>query len=447
MAVPSRRRGVTLISNNPLRTLVQPAPGAQAGQVTPEARIPVPNAPPAQRPGVSRLPPDTHPMPPGVAMTGFMTEVPSLRVSIGQAKEAVAFVRTWIERASPSGQPHASDPAPGQAIDGVELVDTPDGVALDIYYPLEQARHLADLVCIETGLEFPKSVHPAYAEGHNAVTAAAVSAWDEESAGLLDGGWRAEHPVLLNLDAQQADFDAAALALAGDSFVIGEFHDDAGSAGEFLMSYAQLLLSKGFDTLYVEGLPFEAQGEIDAFLTDPGSLSRDAWLLMEGEAVYPCSNWGPVIALREAGMRIVGIDGHYADLAQAQDDPQEERVKAMNHFASRVIERDRRENELAAGKFVVLCGVDHARCSEAGTPGIAAAFGCCTVLVGKKKGAALIASQAGVEQALQRAQSSTGTGVALEGLPADLGPNCDVYLGRDWLAPAVQAQPVGPGSQ
>ena len=80
--------------------------------------------------------------------------------------------------------------------------------------------------------------------------------------------WK-ERPVWCesNCNASREDFRNLFDVVTTQSFLVGEMHTDKNN---FIENNIEDLARRGFDTLFLEGVPYEAQGLIDAYIASGG---------------------------------------------------------------------------------------------------------------------------------------------------------------------------------
>lgn len=162
--------------------------------------------------------------------------------------------------------------------------------------------------------------------------------------------------------------------------IIGESHADT-TPKEFIINNMDILKKNGVTTIYLEHLFYDTmQKEIDDYLMDPNVkelpmkisayLDRHEFTSRFGTQIKKTQYQGyglkdVIIAAKQAGIRVVGIDtvrsyqcGFDKDFG-VRNATKLDRVKGMNFVSQEIIQKEQR-----AGKYLILCGFDHAGTSS-----------------------------------------------------------------------------------
>lgn len=167
--------------------------------------------------------------------------------------------------------------------------------------------------------------------------------------------------------------------LQTEGLVVGESHSDT-SPKDFLIRNMEELKKNGVSTIFLEHVFIDTmQEELDNYLKGPpdakfpvaleGHLKVHEFLQRAGTGIKPSEYEGNtlkdvIIAAKKAGIRVVGLD----TVTSYQSGTSEKfgvtdasaRLKGMNFVANEIV-----QNEKGKGKYVILCGLDHA-CTNSG---------------------------------------------------------------------------------
>ena len=168
-----------------------------------------------------------------------------------------------------------------------------------------------------------------------------------------------------NCNATYQDYRNLFETITNQSFLLGEDHDDRNA---FVENNIELLAKRGFDTLFLEGIPYEAQCLIDAYLAMPAESNMPAELAMV--LGRHCSL---VTKAKLAGIRTVGIDTQQTYLPEPDDlhEYGAKREGAMNDTAVEIIRK-----EQGRGKYIARVGEQHLLLSTHGIPGMGSLWRC-----------------------------------------------------------------------
>lgn len=176
---------------------------------------------------------------------------------------------------------------------------------------------------------------------------------------------------------------AVSVLLAGGSFCLGEMHDFP--ASDFLRDHIESIRDR---TIYIEHLPREAQGMVDAFLIN----SDDSPIPIELELALKTTIGGDslkafLIAARQHHVRVVAVGSVMAESIESTNYATRwGRVNKLNAYATLWISQDRIGR---SDRYIILAGGSHTGQSiivnrnaclitpadETRVPGLAAAFG------------------------------------------------------------------------
>jgi ankyrin repeat protein len=163
----------------------------------------------------------------------------------------------------------------------------------------------------------------------------------------------------------------------GGGFVLGYNHNDQDSK-DFTTELIRKAGGNNLKHLFIEELPSEMQGEINAFLADPAGVMppslQNRIKELQGRPYF--ADFEPMLyAAREKGVKIWGIDTSKADPQCDKTDPRyhERRLVVMNAEVKRINDGVRRDypNE----PILALTGQAHVNTAEGGVPGLAQIMG------------------------------------------------------------------------
>jgi hypothetical protein len=172
-----------------------------------------------------------------------------------------------------------------------------------------------------------------------------------------------------NCEATQADFQALFETAMQQSFLLGHSHIDQ---NRFLELNLEQFAKRGFDTLFLEGVPYEAQDLIDAYLASADEA-------LPAELAMVLGSDGALVRLAKVvGIRPVGLECVQNYLPQPEPNLyRPKREAAMNDIGVRIIRKEK-----GVGKYVAHVGNDHLLLSEFHkTPGMGAVLHVPTVSV------------------------------------------------------------------
>jgi hypothetical protein len=221
-----------------------------------------------------------------------------------------------------------------------------------------------------------RSMTVAYAEVHRQAFQAKADAWDASCNGV-DTGSRLK--LCDTGFPRSGDYVSAQMdQVATQSFFVGEDHYQVNARG-FIRENLRRLSERGFRTVFLEGIPVEAQELIDAYYAgDTDELPPDLQRMV--------GSWADVLVqTKELGMRVVGLSSRqtYDDAPDNMADYAVLRAKAMNQEALEIIRREAGEH-----RYVALVGADHLIRATGleRTPGLAAVLKVPAVMIGDAVG-------------------------------------------------------------
>jgi hypothetical protein len=193
----------------------------------------------------------------------------------------------------------------------------------------------------------------------------------------------------------EQNFKSLISTLMSNSFVGCEEHEDS-TLTDFLCENLNCFLHitpTPTTTLYLEGIPREAQSIINDFLSMKIDENSEDFLIFSNS--IPEKLKSLIIEAKKTwksgnGMRIIGIDSDFAKTTTfgnknaGPDDWKRPRVLGFNYIAVKTIEED--TDNRAGNNFIVLVGVAHGKETvESGEKiiGVAPALGCVSAQFGK----------------------------------------------------------------
>jgi len=156
--------------------------------------------------------------------------------------------------------------------------------------------------------------------------------------------------------------DLNALLAQFDGVAIGGAHSGS-RTWEFLHLNMAAIQAAGVTTLYLESIREDSyQGDVDAFLAS-GVMSPELQAFVTRyDANMNLGANGLATVLQDArthGLRVKGLDGRPARRPAMSATTLFERAAAMNTYATQVVDRDRRDPGVAAGRYLMELGSAH----------------------------------------------------------------------------------------